>query len=280
MNIKEIAYKIRHSKLLEKQENLWSILRKPYHFFIDPFNNGVKLNLTTDFFIRIPASFYKSDYANYEIESVLKIHEWVKNNSDSVAIDIGTAWGYFSSIILHSSSNSIVYGIDSDIVSVKVSKWVCSYVKNSKARFYPINCLISDTSDESITVDKAIKITEEKLNNLSNSINPSDTKYVNLGTSEASQIPIYSIDKLFRDLNVETKIIIKCDIEGAEILALKGANSFIKKHKPVLLLSVHPDLILNYNSTKENVANILNELNYNVEILAIDHEEHWWCESK
>lgn len=275
MNLKTIAYKIRHSKLLENQEGLWNLIRKPFHFIIDPLNKGVKLHITKNFFIRIPASFYNASYANYEREAVLKTLDWALENQEATIIDIGTSWGYFSTILLHASPKIKVIGIDSDLTSIKVSKWVCSYVTNDR---YSVICgLISEKSTTNYTLQQAIKMTEESISNQKITLNPSDTKYVNLDTTEAENTPIYTVDQLFLDAKIGNNILIKCDIEGAEMLALKGASEFISKYKPTMLVSVHPELILNYQSSKEEVASFLKKNNYNVDLLAIDHEEHWWC---
>jgi FkbM family methyltransferase len=63
------------------------------------------------------------------------------------------------------------------------------------------------------------------------------------------------IEELFeRDISL-----IKIDIEGHELQALKGARELIKKNKPIILFEQHEDEFINGTS---NVVDYLNELNY------------------
>ena len=71
--------------------------------------------------------------------------------------------------------------------------------------------------------------------------------------------------------------LLKTDIEGAELFMLRGARCFLLERSPSLLLSVHPQILPRYGHTKEDVAAFLGELNYKIQVLEIDHEEHWWC---
>ena len=52
---------------------------------------------------------------------------------------------------------------------------------------------------------------------------------------------------------------IKIDIEGHELLALKGARELIRKNKPIILFEQHADDFINGTS---NVVDYLRELNY------------------
>src|SRR5271170_3504209 len=72
-------------------------------------------------------------------------------------------------------------------------------------------------------------------------------------------------------------ILIKCDVEGAELMVLDGARHLLTSHHPALLLSVHHSMLPDYESIKEDVAKFLEALGYIIDIVSIDHEEHWWC---
>lgn len=67
------------------------------------------------------------------------------------------------------------------------------------------------------------------------------------------------------------------DVEGAELLVLKGAKETLKKHKPKLFISIHPDLgERDYQIKKEDTLQFLEELGYSGTHLSTDHEEHWY----
>ena len=73
-------------------------------------------------------------------------------------------------------------------------------------------------------------------------------------------------------------ILLKCDVEGAEVLVLLGAEQFLQRTMPSLLISVHPLALPEYGHSVADVRNFLEKLNYSVSVIAVDHEEHWWCE--
>lgn len=67
------------------------------------------------------------------------------------------------------------------------------------------------------------------------------------------------------------------DTEGSEFLILMGADLTLKKHKPKLWVSIHPDMALrDYQVKNEDIHGYLTALGYTGELLATDHEEHWY----
>lgn len=69
------------------------------------------------------------------------------------------------------------------------------------------------------------------------------------------------------------------DVEGAELLILKGAEATLRDHKPKLFISIHPDLgERDYGVKPEQVHDYLSQFGYVGEHLATDHEEHWYFE--
>lgn len=70
-----------------------------------------------------------------------------------------------------------------------------------------------------------------------------------------------SLDTLATIGVTEPPYLVKIDIEGAEYLALEGAKELLTKYKPILLIEIHSI----FNMLK--VGQVLNELNYKVELL-------------
>lgn len=68
-------------------------------------------------------------------------------------------------------------------------------------------------------------------------------------------ISVISLDNFVKHNNNFPNII-KIDVEGAELLVLKGSKMFILEYKPIILLSTHGDNI------KIDCLNFLNKLNY------------------
>lgn len=67
------------------------------------------------------------------------------------------------------------------------------------------------------------------------------------------------------------------DVEGAELLILKGAEKTLREHKPKVWVSIHPDLgERDYGVTRDDVLKFMFSLGYRSDFLAKDHEEHWY----
>lgn len=74
---------------------------------------------------------------------------------------------------------------------------------------------------------------------------------------------------------------ITIDVEGAELLVLRGAEKTLRNYKPKLWVSIHPDLgLASYNLQPNEVQDYLAQFGYVGEHLATDHEEHWYFEVK
>lgn len=87
------------------------------------------------------------------------------------------------------------------------------------------------------------------------------------------------------DFVFDTKIVpsaITIDIEGAELLALKGAEKTLATFFPKVWVSVHPDLLeRDYPpTTPKDIYDFMAELGYTRTNLGFDHEEHNFFEVK
>ena len=87
-----------------------------------------------------------------------------------------------------------------------------------------------------------------------------------------------SLDGLFlTEARGSRPVFIKCDVEGAELLVLRGGKRFLAEQSPTLLLSVHPPVLPKFGHSTEAIRDFLNGLGYSITLVAQDHEEHWWC---
>lgn len=70
---------------------------------------------------------------------------------------------------------------------------------------------------------------------------------------------------------------ITVDVEGAELLVLRGATETLIDHQPLVWVSLHPDLLgENYNKAPEDVHTFMESVGYTATFLAQDHEQHWF----
>lgn len=100
--------------------------------------------------------------------------------------------------------------------------------------------------------------------------------YKYLHNEQDSNIPSISIDDLVESTQIKFDAI-NIDIEGAEYLALLGAENTIKKDRPLIWVSIHPDLMeKDYNTKPDSIFRYMKNLCYKWEFLAKDHEEHYF----
>jgi len=274
----KIAHKIRHSPLLKNADILWNILRKPYHALLNIRSKGIPVIINESLTIRIPPQYYKINLSDYEEASTQYLINWINKNPSCLILDIGCSTGYISAVCLFASANATVIGFDSDLPSLRASELMCKYAPGN--RFSVLYGLITEGSNPERNINEAIDATNKILKASNLSGNPDTTKYVNLDKNIDKLIPEYAMDSLFKGSALTQPILIKCDIEGAELFALKGAKQFIAQYKPAILLSVHPGILPVFNCTVQQVDAFLKEQGYAIELISIDHEEHWWCVTK
>jgi len=81
------------------------------------------------------------------------------------------------------------------------------------------------------------------------------------------------------DFSATKKIIPKAitiDVEGAGFEVLLGARELLKKSRPLVWVSIHPDLMLaHYKHSVKEVLSLMALLNYRDTWLASDHEIHY-----
>lgn len=105
-------------------------------------------------------------------------------------------------------------------------------------------------------------------------------KYRNLWDKDDNIIPSITIDTY---VNLLTCIPdhITIDVEGAELLVLMGAEQTLKKHQPLVWCSIHEDMMLrDYGHTKAELLFFMEDQGYDYELLAVDHESHYFLYPK
>ena len=87
----------------------------------------------------------------------------------------------------------------------------------------------------------------------------------NENTSETIKVNGITIDSfVFNNSNIKSVGFIKMDIEGAELLALKGAIKTIDKYKPIIFMELCHKHLARYKYTDDDVFNYIYKLKYKI----------------
>jgi FkbM family methyltransferase len=260
---------------LESLDPFWDVVRTPYKALLNIGGRGVKIIVGGAAPVQIPAEFAGFSWEEYEPETVAAFSAWVKHHPGSLVLDVGSSFGVFGVVALFADSNAEVVAFDSDLASLAAAQRVCHYASGS--RLHLVWGFIAEKASEFHSLQQAIAQTVEILSQ--SGFRLGATQYTCLTDDDIGAIPIRRLDDLFYGLPFTSgQVLIKCDVEGAELLVLRGAEALLRSTAPVLLLSVHPRTLPRYGYSVGDVDEFLHRLGYSIRVLSVDHEEHWWCE--
>ena len=203
----------------------------------------------------------------------------LEKHPSALLLDIGCAIGIFSVASLFVSDQVEVVAFDSDLASLKATQRMCMYTSGDRLQL--VHGFVSNEHLSGLGLNAAYAKTQQALSTSSVTGAPGTNTYVCIDSNTDNTIPTNSLDGLlFAEELPRRPILLKCDVEGAELLVLQGAQKLLKHLSPPLLLSVHPPLLPIYGHSVSDVREYLEAAGYSITVLAIDHEEHWWCEKR
>lgn len=273
-----LARHVRHHPRLEGADWLWDRVRGLYHWVLDPFGRGVSLRVGGHCPVRIPADLTALRWEVSEPEEFACLGRWIGRHPDGLIIDIGCAVGIFSAAALFASGQVDVVGIEPDRVSLAVTRRMTRYAPNRRLRL--VHGFISSKPSQTATLDTAVSHTQAAMAQQPVSDDLKDARFRSLRDGGAT-VPAYRLDDLFAQHVRGRAILIKCDVEGAELDVLMSASQMLRRLQPDILLSVHAwkDFGLpQFGHSKSDVERFLHDHGYRFHVVGIDHEEHWLCQ--
>jgi FkbM family methyltransferase len=100
--------------------------------------------------------------------------------------------------------------------------------------------------------------------------------YRNVDAHTAS-IPALRVDTLSKIVAPPRGITM--DVEGAEMLVLRGAEETLRNYHPLVWVSVHPQFMQDrFGTPATQLHSYMERLGYSKTLLVADHEEHWFYE--
>lgn len=99
-------------------------------------------------------------------------------------------------------------------------------------------------------------------------------------TQDTVEIETKRGDTALASYDLPTPTVVKIDVEGAELLVLKGMASTLREHVRLVYLEVHPEKLVKFGSTTSEVRTFLEDAGFEVTELLDRGGESFWRASK
>ncbi len=213
--------------------------------------NGINTEFSTE--DEYSNSWFYPRYAGGQIHERSVTEMLIKSLDGSKCfVDIGTNLGWYTCLACTHMPNGTIYGFEMDDLTFSLLKKNIAINNCNNVEVH--NMAVSDSAGE-VSYEREI-----------NRPNPSFS--MNTSATDKSSGRFVSINSIALDDFLESKElnpdVVKIDVEGAEMLVLKGMIQTIKQFKPTLFLEIHPQNILNFKTSTSEIISFLLENNYNV----------------
>lgn len=167
-----------------------------------------------------------------------------------VFFDIGANIGYFSLIAANNAPTSKI--ISFEPVKNLFQKLRENISINSIGNITAVNAAIGELNEE-----KELFISADDNLGMSSFQPPENF------SGRKEKVKVISIDSWFKTARLSRVDLIKLDIEGSELAALKGMQEVLHNFKPLIIAEINPDTLGLFNLTPVDIFAYLNKLEFN-----------------
>lgn len=167
-------------------------------------------------------------------------------------IDLGANVGHYTALLAKKHPKTKVIAVEASPTIFLLLKSNCKLNNLTNLVFY--NQAISDKDDEIIEFFErdALSTTQKQFLNALN---------IPLQQINKEKVRTLTIDRLLENENLDKVMLLKMDIEGAEVLALRGASSALKEKKIKNMIIEYHD-----HSGRTYITNLLKNLGYSYSV--------------
>lgn len=179
----------------------------------------------------------------------------VKLRDGDIAIDVGANIGWYSLIL--------------DKISAGSSAQIFAFEPNAKTYELLIENLRINDASSVIGIQKGLSdVNETKIMYLNNKNIGQHSLLPLAGQNRTEEIETVTLNDYFKqkNLNPEKLKFIKMDIEGFELMALRGATTLLKTC-PLIMLEYSPHLMAECNFRPQDLLDLMTENNYQAHYL-------------
>ena len=189
-----------------------------------------------------------------------------------LVLDVGTEEGDISALLAQKSENIVMFEPNPRVWSNIKAIWEANKLKN------PIACWVGFAANQN-DYKGDFNVKPFEFPECANGPLISDHGFKEL-SKEYDVVPQIKIDTLMTmvyAVREQPVKLITIDVEGSEFEVLKGAEETLRDDHPNVFVSVHPEFMFaQFGNYTAELTNFMKDRGYSFEILAFDHEYHFW----
>lgn len=169
--------------------------------------------------------------------------------SNDVFIDIGANIGYFS--LLSASISPTVKVISFEPVKDLFKKMTENFSINDSKNIVAIHAAVGEVNEE-----RELFLSASDNQGMSSFHQPENY------SGRKEKVEVITIDHWFKTSGLTKIDLIKLDIEGSELAALKGMGSVLEEQRPSLIVEINPETLSLFGLKPLDIYNYLNQFNF------------------
>lgn len=177
---------------------------------------------------------------------------------DTTFVDVGANMGEFTLFAAKRIRSGTVFAFEP--VPSLFSLLNENIALNNFSHVQTFNLALSDNSGHMVMYSSVDSVVHTGVNEGLGSIFRSD-----LRNEMVAEVEVKTLDSLLE--GVKRINIIKIDVEGAELLVLRGAQETIRQHKPAILIEINRNALKAAGHTPDMLLDELAELGYRFELI-------------
>lgn len=214
-------------------------------------NKTYRKKLADNFYMQVNPSEHIQQqlfwYGHYEKELGDLIKKVLKPGD--VFVDIGANIGYFSLLAAN-------YQPTAKIISIEPAKSVFEKLKgnisvNNFQNIIPVNAAVGEINEE-----------KDLFLSSPDNLGMSSFKEPENYSGRKEKVQVINLDGWFKSSGLSKIDLIKLDVEGSELSALKGMKEILMNYQPLIIVEVNPGTLSLFDLEPTDIFTFLYQLNY------------------
>jgi FkbM family methyltransferase len=221
-----------------------------------------RLQFTGSFLAHVFKAIFKQHHKDMHsiLSNILK--------SDSIILDVGAHSGQYTKIFSKFAKQGAVIALEPGSYASRILRLSLFWRRLSNVLFFPVGLAASNGTDTLLTPIKKRNSVGFGLSHINSDYSEAISKRYRV---KKDLITLTTLDTLQKQISLKRLDLIKMDIEGWELQALKGAEKTLLSLKPYLLIELHADHLKRAGDTLQSAWDYL---------LSLDYQPHFYNTKK